>query len=182
MGGMKQAFDQYFENLREFSQKIYNTKPTVFYSDNLNKHLLVMPPNVEGEVEWYPVLQNKKFDFCDIENKLGFEMSKDLKSYYSSYLFLYLDGKFGKVYLYFHPLMFQETIPSTILLHYHNGQYVFPNTRIFSMGSAIVNGDDSLLIFYDNTALQVFYYESEKNEKCILSDSLEYIIGQMEAC
>lgn len=181
MKDMKNAFEKYFKELLSFSMQTYGTKPTVSYTNNINKELLLSKPNEEGEAEWLPRLQNNSLPWDEVRKKIGFIVCKELREYYSTFLFYTLSGKYGDVYLYFQPLSSQKDIVKTILQQYSDAQYVFPHTQTFLLGSANYNNDDYYHIFYDNSDSKTFCYESDTNRQILLSYSLADVISAMEA-
>ncbi|GAP40239.1 SecY-interacting protein Syd [Flexilinea flocculi] len=181
MKDMKNAFEEYFKKLINFSKQTYGAKPTVTFTNGLNKELLVSKSNEEGEVEWLPQLQNIALPWNEIEGKVGFMISKELREYYTTFLFLNLSGKYGGVYLYFQPLSSQEEILRTIFRQYSDAQSVFPHSKTFLIGSANYYNDDGYHIFYDNSDLKTFCYESDTKKEILLSYSLAEVISTMEA-
>lgn len=181
MKEMKKAFEEYFKKLISFSMQTYGAKPTVSYTDSLNKELLVSKPNGEGEVEWLPRLQISPLPWNEIEEKVGFIICKELRDFYSTFFFINLSGKYGDVNLYFRPLPSQKEVVSTILLQYSDAQAVFPHSKTFLLGSANYNNDDSYHIFYDNSDSKTYCYESDTKKEILLSYSLADVISIMEA-
>ena len=181
MSDMKNAFDVYFEKQKSYSYKTYGKRPAVPYTDNLNKDLLLSAPDEDDYVEWEPQEQKEPLNFDAVEKKLAFKINDELRSYYSTYFFLGMDGKLGNKNLYFDPINKSEEIQALILLQYDDAQAVFPNTQIFLIGMASIDRDDNYFIYYDNASSELFCYESDTNKKVLFSRSLVQVIGEMEA-
>lgn len=175
-----ECFNDYFKKLSVFSRKNYGTLPTVAYSENLNPLLLTSKPDEDGEVEWIPTAQpDTNWDF--IESRLGFSLSDDLRGFYGTYFFLTLSGVINNVYLYIYPNDGMGLLEDFIYRNYKDAQSVFPNTHLFLIGNAVIDGDDGYFIYVDNNTGTVFCYESDKNRRVDLEFSLFEIINNMEA-
>ncbi|MBO4292720.1 MAG: SecY-interacting protein Syd [Lachnospiraceae bacterium] len=179
---MKKAFEKYFQKLDALYDKHFSTLPTVTYSDQLNKSLLVSEPDEDGEVQWKPQEQTDPIEWESIEKELGFSVCDELKAYYSAYFFLMMSGKIGDRLLNFYPIGATEPVQKSIDRNYHDAQYFFPETQIFILGNAKVGDDDNYFICYDNAENKLFCYESVTHEQIPLSDSISQTIDSMEAC
>ncbi len=178
---MKEALETYFKKLKELYRRYFGTSPTVCYTENLNKDLLISSPNEDGEVEWSPKLQSEAIDWNRLEEIFGFKINEELKSYYGTYLFLSLDGKDEGIALHFQSVGGSKPIESTVRQNLSDGRYVFPGTQTFLLGDACINSDDGYFIFFDNITGQVYCYESDTKKKVAFSHTLTEIIARMEA-
>ena len=179
---MKKAFESYFQKLKALYDEQFSTLPTVAYSDQQNKSLIVSEPDEDGEVQWKPQEQTDPIEWGSIEEKLGFSVCEELKAYYSAYCFLMMSGKLGDCLLNFYPVGATEPIQNAIERNYQDAQYFFPETQIFILGNAKVADDDNYFICYDNSKNKLFCYESDKQEQIPLRYSLSQTIESMEAC
>ena len=181
MASLKTAFEVYFKKLTDFNQQKFNKLPTVTYTDTLNSDLLISTADTNGDIEWQPKLQTTPVDWSTLEVTLGFSVCEELKEYYSSYLFLTLAGGYKDIakQLNFEAIADQNAIPQIILRQSKDGQYYFPNTQIFLLGNALINGDDSFGVYFDNQNGTIFCYEDDTKNRISLSDSLANIIEGM---
>lgn len=179
---MRAAFEAYFGKLTRRYQMDFGTAPTVCYTDNLNKKLLISGPDADGEVEWSPAPFERPVDWNTIEKELGFILSDELKAYYSTYQFLRLSGKFGSALLTFEPIIKEEEVPGLIRRQYANGVHTFPDSQYFLLGDASMNEDDGYFIYFDNESGRLICYDPETRRSYLLAYSIAKIIGTMEAC
>ena len=128
---MKNSFNVYFKKLANNYQKTFNSKPTVSYTEKIDKEFFVSDVDSDGYVEWQPIEVVEKKDWTQIETKLGFNLSKDLKEYYSSYLFLELQGDIDNITLNFYPLENKNEIDNVIYQHFIDGQWAFKDSQHF---------------------------------------------------
>ena len=178
---IKTAFDSYFSKLDSLYRSSFGTKPTVPYSDTLNKALIIGSPDEDGEIQWAPKEQDEKFDWNICEDELGFELSRELKDYYNTFYFFAISGAFGSCELHFYRIDGSESIKNIVLRNYNDAQYTFFATEIFLIGKAIVNDDDNYFIYYDNTTGKLFCYETDTKNEVLLSYSIAKTIESMEA-
>lgn len=178
---MKEAFSSYFKKQHEYYKRVYGTRPSVCYTGALNQDLLISAPTKNGEVEWLPKLQTATIEWEEIEKNIGFNLSDELRDYYSTYAFLSLAGKFGSAYLYFQPIDATEDVTITVLRQFTDAQFVFHGTQIFLIGNATINDDDNYFIYYDNKIGKLFCYESDTEKQVLISYSLYQTINDMEA-
>lgn len=181
MSEIAQAFDHYFEKLVHLYEKKYASKPTLYYSDSLNKALMISEIDENEEVQWLPIQQTQLLNWREIEDQLGFSVCDELKAYYTTYFFFSLNGEFGEADLYFDPISSHEGLKETILQHHSNGQDHFPHSQIFMIGAATIHFDDRFFIFYDNETSKTFCYEPESGQQILLAYSLAKVITAMEA-
>ena len=175
-----ECFDNYFNKLTLFSRKSYGTLPTVTYSKKLNPLLLISEPDEDGEVEWNPIPQsNNNWDL--IEERWGFSLSNDLRGFYGTYYFLTLSGVIDNVYVYFYSNDGSVLLEDFIYKNYQDAQSVFPNSNIFLIGNAVIDGDDGYFIYVENNTGAVFCYEADRMRRVDLRYSLFEIIDGMEA-
>ena len=78
---IKEAMTEHYTKLENLYMKDIGTKPSVSYTDQLNKALLISEPDEDMEVEWQLIAQ-PAHDWTQIEEKLGFSLMKELKEYY----------------------------------------------------------------------------------------------------
>lgn len=178
---MREAFRSYFAKLWNFTKERYGTNPTVTYTDNLNKALLSSKPDEDEEIEWHPIEQPTEIEWDSVEERVTFELSVELKDYFGSYFFLTLSGVYNEIYLNFYPI--DGTVPAVdvVLKTHEDAIIVFPESETFLIGNAVIDGDDSYFIYYDNAAKTVFCYDPELSKRVNIGGSLSEIIGSMEA-
>ena len=179
MSGVTEAMEKYFAELDKYFNKFWGTAPSLPYSESLNKSLIISAEDEEGYVEWKPARQTKAVDWTAAEAAAGFEICSELKEYYSSWLFLRMNGPAGKAVLEFDPVMSEDSVPEMIMTHLQYGQTAFPESEIFLLGSAEIKSDRSYAIFYDNNSSGMFCYESGTSRKVKISDSLAEVIGRI---
>lgn len=178
---MKTALEGFFRRLQAFSQSTFGTFPTVCFTDELNRDLIVSAPDEDGEVQWKPVLQKTSVDWKNMEDRLGFRLCPELKEYYSIWSFPVLTGKFGNSTLTFYGINALEGVEKTVLQEYTDAQYVFPNSQIFLLGNAVIHDQDDWFIYFDNKTQKVFCYESDTGKEVLLAYSLAGLFDRMEA-
>lgn len=178
---MQQAFKIYFCKLEQFSEERYGSRPTISYSEAINKALLLSSPDEDGEVEWAPTLQRETVDWQEIEYQLSFSVCEDLRAFYSTYYFLALEGILDNKTLNLYPIDGSVSISSLVLRHYADAQTFFPGSRCFLIGNAIINDDDSFFIFFDNANQKVFCYEADTKQTVKVAGTIAEIVSTMEA-
>lgn len=92
---IKTALENYFLKLESLYFSTFGTKPTVPYSDIIEKSLLIGYPDEDGEIQWIPKVQTKIQNWDNCEERLGFVLCQELKEYYSTFYFLAVSGVFG---------------------------------------------------------------------------------------
>ena len=178
---MEESFKSYFSRLNDYAENKFGTKPTVTYTDSLNKELFVSEPDEDGEVEWEPKPQKNVIDWSKLESVFGFSICDELKEYYSSYSFLMLYGKFGTSFLNFFPVNAVEPVDISVKRAFDDAKEVFPDSQIFLIGNATVNEDDNFFIYFDNKTGKLFCYDVENDKEILLSYSIRKTIDAMEA-
>lgn len=178
---MEESFKEYFSRLNSYAEEKFGTRPTVVYTDSLNKALLVSEPDEDGEVEWEPKPMITNIDWIELERIFGFSICTELKEYYSSYSFLMLYGKFGTSFLNFFPINAVEPVEISIKRAFDDAKEVFPDSQMFLIGNATVNEDDNFFIFFDNKTNKLFCYDIENAKEILLSYSIKKTIDAMEA-
>lgn len=178
---MKEAYKKYFNKLKENYQETFNSKPTVPYSKSYDKKLIVSDKDSEDYIQWEPVYLDGRFNFTKIEQKLGFEICSNLKEFYSTCLFCELRGSFEEKELIFSPILSRKNLMKHIEQNFKDGQWLIPNSEVFLIGDACVNGNDNCFICFDNSNKNLFIYDNEKNRyKKIKLPSLSNVIANME--
>lgn len=178
---MREAFESYFEKLRSFAEKQYGANPSVTYTENLNKALLISEPNEDDEVEWRPIEQSKEIEWNTVEERLAFKITEELKAYFGSYFFLTLSGVYEKIFLNFYPADGMLPVANVVCRTHGDARAVFPSSETFLIGNAVIDDDDSYFIYYDNATNSVFCYDVELGKRLNIGASLTEIIGGMEA-
>ena len=178
---MDEAFEIHFSKVADNYLTYNNSNPKILYSEKLNKELMLTEPDENGEVEWQPVPVEDEIDLGDIEDELCFSLHGDLPDYYTKFLFLKLDGYVDeKTYLRFSPIQSMDNIYQVIASQFEAAQEVFPNSEMFLLGRATVNGDDNYGIYYNNERDVLFLYNPAKDKKVDLG-RLSYTIAMMSA-
>lgn len=169
---MKKLLKQYFLRLEELYLNTFNTKPASPYFDNCN--LFVSTPDEEGYAEWLPI----EIEHIDLENKE--KLSKELIEFYSSYYYLNLSGEYKDIVFYFgNDMHTNETINKAIKAAIADGKYYFEDEEYILIGNACKDGNDDLLVFYDNKNEIVFLYDQDFNKKTEDIFKLEEIIKNL---
>lgn len=178
---VKAAFKIYFSKLDLLYSSSFGTRPTVPYTENLEKSLLIGDPDEDGEIQWSPKEQATKTDWSNCERQLGFALCQELKDYYNTFYFIAVSGTFGSSELHFYRIDGTEPLEKVVLRNYSDAQYTFPGSEMFLIGNAVVNDDDSYFIYYDNMTGKLFCYEADTKNEILLSYSIAKTIGSMEA-
>ena len=178
---MRKAFDGYFDKLWRFTEKRYGTNPSVTYTENLNKALLISAPDEDDEVEWHPIEQSEDIGWDAVEESLSIKVAEELKAYLGTYYFLTLSGIYDNAFLNFYPIDGALPVGDQVCRAYNDARIVFPSSETFLIGNAVIDDDDSYFIFYDNAANSVFCYDAELDKRVDVRGSLSDIIGGMEA-
>lgn len=178
---MQAAYESYFKKLDSLYDAVWGTKPTVPYSGDCDPSLFVGAPDEDGEVPWMPKLQPVPCGWGPVEAKLGFPLRQELKDYYNTYFFLSLAGAFGSCELHFYRIDGSRPLEELVERQHADAQHVFPGSQRFLIGNAVVNGDDSYFLYYDNETGKLFCWESDTKNEVLLAYSIAKIIGSMEA-
>ena len=177
---MTNELQKYYNELCSIFNMDFRSLPLASFRDGVDPRRVLTPPDDEGLVAWKIVKQSHNHDWPSLEHQLGFPLTSDLKDYYSSYLFLQLSGRIDKILLYFEPIYNEKSITDLIRRQFFDGQYAFPQTQIFLIGAAIVDGNDSYSIYFDNTKNKLFLFDPDSKQYALSDFSLQYIIGAME--
>lgn len=180
MISMQDAMKSYFKKLEKVYQEKLKTRPSVCYTEDLNKSLLISKPDEDGEVEWKLVRQ-EPFDWTSTEQRLGFSLSEELRDFYNTFWYLEMSGAFGNCRLHFYENDGRRTPGDVALQQFKDGRHTFPDQQCFLIGSASVSGDDNYFIFCDNSSGKLFCYDDETKNQILLSYSIAGIISKMEA-
>lgn len=178
----KLAFEEYYKNLENIHKITFETLPTVCVNiedKDLDKEMICSSEDEDGYFVW-KLKEIESVDFDEIEKEIGFKICEELKTFYSTYLFLQLSGEFKEISLYFDTLKSNKYVQKRILIARKDGEYYFENSQIFAIGSATYEDDDSFVIFYDNKSGEIFIYENDTNKKIIINKSLLEIIKNMK--
>lgn len=178
---MKELFENYYKRLTKYYQEKFNSKPTICYLKEYDKKLVISEEDEDGYVEWQPVYLTQKVDFTKLEQKIGFEICKDLKDFYSTCLLGELSGKLDKQELMFSCITNRKKIISSVEQYYKDGQWLFPDSQIFLIGDAVVDGNDNWFICFDNLKKALFIYNNEEEQqKKIKLPSITSIISKLD--
>lgn len=175
------AFKLYFGKLNAYFMRECGSLPVTVYTETNNPALYVSEKDEEGWAEWQPIRQSETINFDEIEKNLGFLLRDELKSFYSTYLFLDMEGEIGNAILSFRHIDKTGDVPKMVESHYEKAQTPFPDSQIFSIGSAIIDDEDTYGIYYDNETGKTFCHDYEMDEVFSLYGSLAWTIGEMEA-
>lgn len=178
---MKTILMNYFSKLEEVYLSIFDTKPTISYSDDLNKEMFISDVLEDGEIEWEPKELKECPNFEKIEKIIKFKLNDEIKEYYSSFSFFYITGYYENIYLWLFPLNDKGDIERNIKEHYADGKYYFKNKQIFVIGGASKDSVDGLYICYDNAENKVFCYDAEENRIEYLNVNLKKFLEHIEA-
>ena len=178
---IQQAYQKYFEELNALYDRVFGTKPTVPYSEEICQNMLIGNPDDDDEIQWSPRRQSYELDWDNIEEKLGFALNIELKEFYNTFFFLSMSGMFGSAELHFHRIDGSEPVENVILRNYTDAQYFFPGTECFILGNAVINNDDGYFIFFENNTGRLFCFESNTKKEVLLSYSIAKTISSMEA-
>ena len=74
-----------------------------------------------------------------------------------------------------------KNVEDTIKEAYMYGNEYFPSSKIFLIGRATIDEDDSYYLFFNNDTNELFCYESENNSEVSISHSISETIYSMEA-
>ena len=177
---MENEFIKYYDKLCSIFKKEFGSLPIASYTDNVDPRIVLTPPDDEGLVAWKIVKQSHNQDWPTLERRLRFSINADLKDYYSSFLFLQLSGRIDTILLYFEPIYDENSVIDLVLRQYFDGQYVFPKTQIFLLGAAIVDGNDSYSIYYDNTKNKLFLFDFDTKQYTFLDFSIQEVVERIE--
>ena len=178
---MLNAISKYYENLKKIYKKNFNSLPTVSFveDEDIDNDLYLSSPNEDGEVEW-GLKKIENLDFLKIEEELGFKINSNLKEYFSSYLFLSLNGRYNEIDFSFDSLKSVNYIKEKILISSKDGKYYFPDNNYFLIGIATYKQDDGYMIFYDNDSSKIFIYEDDTKKTVDINISLASLIENLE--
>ncbi len=178
---MKESFEKYFEKLNRLYKEEFGTKPSVSYTEKMNKDLIVSEPDDEGYVEWEPKLQTEAIDWESIERELGFGLCEQLKEFYSTYSFADIDGRYNKMLISFDGINIVKGVEKMVRVAYEISQDDFPNSEVFAIGDAVIRDDDGYTLYFDNKDGRLFAREFDTNKTVEVSNSIAEVIANMEA-
>ena len=155
---MKDYLKQYFEKLKQLYLKEFGTNPTVPYFDNCS--LFISSEDEDGEAEWLPL----EIENIEIKNKE--KLTEELIEFYSSYYYLVLRGTYKNIHFDFSINMYSnERINNFIDNAIKDGEYYFKSDNYILIGTACMDGNDDILVFYDVKDNKVFLYDQDFEEK-----------------
>lgn len=178
---MKNILGKYFEDLKKVYMSVFNTSPTISYSEDLNKELFISTVDENGEIEWEPSLIKNSLNFDKLEKVFNLKFSNELKEYYSTFSFFYITGNYKNIYLWLFPLNDKNNLEQNIREHFSDGKYYFKDKEVFVLGGASIDNVDGLYICYDNKNNNIFCYDSEEDKTIDLSINLRKFLNEIEA-
>ena len=178
--GMKNALEIYFKKQREYWQAKYSTFPQMPYNKAIDECMIIPNSLKDGYIQWQPIPQDKTVDFSGLERKLNLSIHPRIKEYFTSFWFLSVVGNVGGKILEFTTVPYGINIPEQVENCYKFGVGKFPNDDVhFELGSALIDDDDSYLIYVDNENAQIKCLQPEDNA-VITIGSLEETITVMK--
>lgn len=153
-------------------KKTFGTLPTISWDESLSQDLFVGTPDEDDEIQWKPkVADQEHFK----------ELCKELNSFYSTFYYWALRGKFQDFLFNFPPLPTFSDRRKVIEQSVKDGNYYFPGQNIVLLATCSKSGNDDLLLFYRQKTGEVFVYDMDKRFVYPLEVSLVDLIVSMEA-
>ena len=178
--GMKNAFEIYFKKQHEYWQSRYATFPQVPYNKSIDERMIIQNTKKDGYIQWQPIPQDTGVCFSNLEKKLNLTIHPRIKEYFSSYWFLSMVGKVAEGNLEFTAIPYGINIVGLVEESYSHGVGKFPNGGVnFELGSAIIDDDDSFLIYVNNNNASIKCLQPE-DKTVIVFGSLEETITIMK--
>lgn len=170
---MKEIIKKYLEEY--FNEWITSrgSYPMVPYDEEMESELFFGEVDEDEYIQWEYKENTQQINFKYLEEKYELEIPQELKEYYSSYLFLQLEGFYKDKSVWLNPITDYTNIISELEFVFSNGS----KDRI-EIGTLI---EEDLPICVEVKTGKVIVYDEEKNKYYKLEDSLSDFIKQISS-
>lgn len=164
---LKRYLDDYFN---EWITK-RSSYPMVSYDEDKISNLYFGELDEDDDIQWKYAPNNKNINFEILEDEYGIQINHELKEFYSSYLFLQLEGFYNEELIWIDPITDHTDIISEI-------KYCFDVEGAYNVKIGLF-GNLSLPIYVEAQTGKVVVIEREKNKQYCLTQSISEFIGQL---
>ena len=162
----------YLGKQEQMYRKAFGTYPTVSWDQSLPQDLFIGTVDEDDEIQWRPKIADQMFFK---------ELCKELNSFYCTYYYWTLRGKFQNVLFDFPAVPTSDERKTVIEQAVKDGNYYFPGQSIVMLATCSMSGNDDLLLFYRQKTGKLFIYDMDKRFVYPIEVSLAELISSMEA-
>jgi hypothetical protein len=179
---LKEAFDIYFSGLNKFWRDRYGTFPKVPNRKTIDNSLVIPNSLEKGYVQWQPRLQQKSYDFRELQKEIGCDIHPQIIDYFTTYWFLGLNGNINDVNLDLRILPSTIDVNKLIKECYNLALQNFSDKETcFEIGNACIDEDDNFLVYVSNSTCEVFCMQFDINRRVKVTSSLYELISNLKA-
>ncbi len=173
---LKNVMNSYFNKLTNVWIEQRNIEPQVPFNPQMPNIIYNGEKDSFGYITWKPVLQDKIYNFSDIEKNLNIKLHPLIKSYLNSYYFMELSGEYQNLYLNFIPITPITKIDFFIKNHISE----IKNNIYLEIGYLQDSGNDEINILINNHNGAVYSYDIDNSSLVLLNNNLEDLISKIE--
>lgn len=164
---LKRYLDDYFN---EWITK-RGSYPMVSYDEDKISNLYFGELDEDDDIQWKYTLNDKNINFGSLEDEYGIQINHEVKEFYSSYLFLQLEGFYNDELIWIDPITDHTDIISEI-------KYCFDVEGDYNVKIGLL-GNSNLPIYVEAQTGKVVVIDREKNKQYCLTQSISEFIGQL---
>ena len=169
---IRDALQSFFEKQKALYIDTFGTLPSICWSPEINQNLFCSPPGDDGYAQWKPI---------PAQPVTVAGLGEDLREFFGAFYFGALSGRFDSMNLYFPPIYSPEDAVKKARNAIKDGDYYFPQKGMVLLASAEKEGNDDLLLFYNQNVQKLVVLDCDKNSVTSLNVSLYQLINAMEA-
>lgn len=169
---LNESMRAYLGKQEQLYMKTFGTLPTVSWDESLPQDLFVGTPDEDDEIQWRPK---------EADQESFTELCKELNSFYCTFYYWTLRGKFKGFLFDFPPVPTSSDRSYVIEQALKDGNYYFPGQNIVLLATCSKSENDDLLMFYRQKTGDIFIYDMDKRLVYPLEVSLVDLIVSMEA-
>lgn len=168
---MKEELHGYLEKYVEYWKSERGSLPMVSFDEDCKTNMYIGEIDKYGYIQWNYRKKDSIIDFSDIEKKYDIKLHSDLKEYFNSYYFLYLEGFIDGKLICLESINEERDILAEL-------EYVFENEGkdIFEIG---IEGKQDLPLYFEINTGNIMIYDFDNNDKEKLADSLKELFAKL---
>ena len=169
---IRKAMRGFFDRQRKLWYEEFGTRPTAPYSKK-DKALFISEPDAEMRAEWEPA-------FADEDEVIVEGLCDTLTDFYSTYYYRCIMGYLGRALYDFPQVRNRKEAEETAKSALKKGTEIFPDRDLAAIAECRFDGQDGMILFYDQSNDSMFIWDNEKSEAHMLGCSLAELFEMME--
>lgn len=179
MEDIKSSVKDFFVRLNEAYKKT-GKKLKVPFNPKVSSVMYEGLEDDEGYIAWKVVEQKETVNEAILSSEIGFDIHISLIEFLNSYYFFELSGTYDN-----YGVDFDSIVPNTILKNFISRRYISLKTDVekidlIQIGVICMENNDNFLMCFVNNTGQIVYYDYDKGNIEVISDSLEELINNLE--